>query len=273
MNDIFPWYDSGWLSSYVRVKQLIQQDYPHKYAEFTETLKCLKTRLDFKNIEIDRIFDNATFSQIEKSIAAIVPTELERHEFLQFGRYVVHDRADFTRLHHRITPLVSELVGELVEPSYNFLSLYNNLGICRVHMDAPYAKYTLDVCIDRSHDWPIYFSQVKEWPEELQLGVNWEREIIADPANIFTACDLQPRQAVIFSGSSQWHYRQRIPQQVDNNFCHLLFFHFIPHGMASTIDPHNWATLFDIPKLSEIIVESQGTIEHTRLSSAVLNPL
>lgn len=270
MNDVFPWYDSSWLLSYVRAKQLVRRDFPYKYAEFIDTFDVLKTPLHFKNIEIEDIFDCDTFTRIEESIAAIQPTELERHEFLQFGRYVVHDRADFTLLHRQLTPLVSELVGEPVEPSYNFLSLYNNLGICRIHMDAPYAKYTLDICIDRSHSWPIYFSQVLEWPEDLHLGKDWEREIIADPANIFTAYDLNPRQAVIFSGSSQWHYRQRIPQQVENNFCHLLFFHFLPLGMSNAIDPHNWATLFDIPELNQVVVKSKGIIEQARLKSSAL---
>jgi hypothetical protein len=201
-----------------------------------------------------------TFERIEDSIVTLNKSELEQHELLRFGRFVVHDYDYFTQLHQLITPLVSDLVGELVEPIYNFLSLYNNLGVCRVHMDAPYAKYTLDICIDRSDPWPIYFSQVQEWPEHFHNRSNWEQSIETDPANIFTAHDLSPRQAVIFSGSSQWHYRKRIPQKIDNNFCHLLFFHFTPKGMADKIDPHNWATLFDLPELARSTDCSNSTL-------------
>jgi hypothetical protein len=251
-DDIFPWYDSIWLSAYVRAKRLIQDDYPHKYLEFIDAFAPLRTRLDFQTMTIDNIFTDETFTQIEDAIAKLSKDELERQELLKFGRFVVHDHASFTQLHHLITPLVSDLVGELVEPSYNFLSLYNNLGVCRVHMDAPYAKYTLDICIDQSHPWPIYFSQVRDWPEDFENRSNWEQAIKTDPINIFTAHDLSPRQAVIFSGSSQWHYRKRIPQQTDNNFCHLLFFHFVPNGMTKKIDPHNWATLFDLPELDRL---------------------
>ncbi len=264
MEQLFPWYDSDWLSTYVRAKRLIQSDYPHKYAEFVDAFQPLKTRLDFQTIAIDEIFDREIFSQIEDSIAQLAPATIEQHELFKFGRFVVHDYEYFTQLHQLITPLVSELVEEAVEPSYNFLSLYNNLGICRVHMDAPYAKYTLDVCIDQSHPWPIYFSQVQEWPEAFTVSQDWERSIVTDRSNIFTACDLRPHQAVIFSGSSQWHYRQRIPQQVANNFCHLLFFHFIPQGMAHTIAPHNWATLFNLPELAKI-VGAVSPIDQTKL--------
>ena len=264
MEQIFPWYDSDWLSAYVRAKRLIQSDYPHKYSEFVDTLQPLRTRLDFQTIAIDDLFDRETFGRIEESIAQLTPAEIEQHELFKFGRFVVHDYEYFTQLHQRIAPVVSELVGELVEPSYNFLSLYNNLGICRVHMDAPYAKYTLDVCINQSHPWPIYFSQVQEWPEQFVDRSDWEQAIVMDRANIFTAMDLSPRQAVIFSGSSQWHHRQRIPQQSVNNFCHLLFFHFIPHGMADTIVPSNWATLFDIPALAKV-VGSVSAIDQTKL--------
>jgi hypothetical protein len=55
---------------------------------------------------------------------------------------------------------VSDLVGEEVEPSYNFLSLYTRMGIFEPHLDAPSAKWTLDICIDQSEPWPIYFSQI-----------------------------------------------------------------------------------------------------------------
>ena len=273
MEQLFPWYDSDWLSTYVRAKRLIQSDYPHKYSEFVDTFRPLKTRLDFRTIAIDDLFDSETFGRIEESIVQLTPDEIEQHELFKFGRFVVHDYEYFTRLHHLITPIVSELVGELVEPSYNFLSLYNNLGICRVYMDAPYAKYTLDLCINQSHPWPIYFSQVQEWPEHFgdspgerafRQRSDWEQAIVTDRDNIFTAWDLSPRRAVIFSGSSQWHYRQRIPQQLVNNFCHLLFFHFIPHGMAQTISPSNWATLFDLPELAKI-VGSVCEIDQTKL--------
>jgi hypothetical protein len=38
----------------------------------------------------------------------------------------------------------------------------------------------------------------------------------------------------------------------DSNFCHLLFFHFIPAGTSALISPANWKDLFDIPDLARL---------------------
>ena len=76
--------------------------------------------------------------------------ELEKQELFNFGRLVVHDHPYFNQIQNTMTDLVSEIAQEPVEAYYNFLSLYNNLGVCEVHMDALSAKWTLDVCINQS---------------------------------------------------------------------------------------------------------------------------
>ena len=144
------------------------------------------------------------------------------------------------------------MVGEPVEASYNFLSLYTSRGECAVHMDAPEAKYTLDLCVDQGAPWPIYFSKVQPWPEpltEVWRNVEWENNIKRSSVQEFIPYSLEPGQAVIFSGSSQWHYRNPIPVTGEKRFCTLLFFHFIPKGTAELIKPGNWARLFGIPEL------------------------
>ncbi|MCY7281379.1 MAG: hypothetical protein LH610_10885 [Sphingomonas bacterium] len=98
--------------------------------------------------------------------AASRTTPREKHEMLRFGRLIVHEAELCTELQAKLTDRISELVNEPVEPSYNFLSLYNNLGVCAVHMDAPSAKWTFDYCIEQSDPWPIYLSQVQPWPEK-----------------------------------------------------------------------------------------------------------
>jgi hypothetical protein len=166
---------------------------------------------------------------------------------------VVHDHPFFTELQQRATPWVSELVGEPVEARYNFLSLYTSKGVCAVHLDAPEAKWTLDLCIDQAAPWPIYFSDVQPWPDsvaEAWRNEGWENNIKQTRSLKFSSYTLQPGQAVIFSGSGQWHYRDPMPAAGGKQFCTLLFFHFIPKGTAELIRPKNWARLFVIPELS-----------------------
>ena len=251
--EYYPWYDSNWLTDYVRVKNYIKQHYREKYPEFFAAFEPLRTRHDFETIKLDNVFDRQTLQDARNIIQNLKSQEREKHEFFSFGRLVVHDLSFFNDLQQSLTDLVSKAVKEPVEPYYNFLSLYNNFGLCQVHMDAPEAKWTLDCCIEQSEPWPIYFSQVQSWPEAFKSrDKNWQEQIINDPNNIFSAYSLEEREGLIFSGSSQWHYRERIPQTTQKSFCHLVFFHYIPKGTREIIDPQNWSDLFDIPDLKSL---------------------
>jgi len=156
---------------------------------------------------------------------------------------------------------MSEWIGEEVQACYNFLSLYNNLGVCEPHMDAPQAKWTLDYCIRQSEPWPISFSQIIDWPSPWEGSFeHWSQKILDDSACRFTDHTLQEREALVFSGSSQWHYRNRISRSKDENFCHLVFFHFIPKGQRLLVDPGNWAEIFSLPALAEICKPMSGSM-------------
>jgi hypothetical protein len=252
---LYPWYDSVWLSQYEEAKAIIRNARPDALAAFVDAFRILHTRPDFRVKFLESPFDAATFAQIKCTTASLRPTDLELHEARQFGRFVVHDHPFFTKLQQQIVPWISELAGELVEAKYNFLSLYTTKGVCAMHMDAPEAKWTLDLCIDQGAPWPIYFSEVQPWPDsaaETWKNDGWENDIKQSRSLEFTPYTLYPGQAVLFSGSSQWHYRDPLPGASGKQFCTLLFFHFIPKGTAELVRPKNWARLFDIPELSEI---------------------
>ena len=183
---------------------------------------------------------------------------------LNFGRLIVHDAPLCTRIQAGLTERISDIVNEPVEPCYNFLSLYNNLGVCAVHMDAPSAKWTFDYCIEQSGPWPIHLSQVRPWPEE-GYGQNgggggdgedegdWDAAIRADPANRFAPFTLEEDEAIVFAGSSQWHYRDRIERRMARNYCHLVFFHYVPAGTRALTDPRCWAEHFGVASLASVV--------------------
>ena len=167
------------------------------------------------------------------------PSDLELHEARAFGRFVVHDHPMFLELQRRAAPIVSDAVGEPVEASYSFLSLYSPRGVCAVHLDAPQAKWTFDLCIDQSAPWPIHLSDgpsVAGSGRALRIRrPRWKigrRRSSAPRPSKFS--DVSPRagQAIVFSGSSQWHYRDPIDPADGSAFCTLLFLHFIPRGTA-----------------------------------------
>jgi hypothetical protein len=217
-----------------------------------DAVEVLRTRSDFKVKEIPQVFSKTVLEDIEDVIQKLKATQLELHELNDFGRYIVHDHPFITELQQSIVDLASEAAGEPVEPRYNFLSFYTRLGVCPVHMDAPYAKWTLDLCIRQSEPWPIHLSQVVPWPERSEYdGDNWQEFIKQHPDHQFESYSLEPGNAIFFSGSSQWHYRDPHPGGAENQFCDLVFFHFLPRGMRETIHPPNWARLFGIPELAD----------------------
>jgi len=253
MKNNYPWYDSQWLNSYVQAKKLIKQHYPALLEEFIQTMDVFKTRPDFQVKKLSNILDEVTLQEIKELTENLLTDELEKQELFKFGRLVEHDHPYFNKMQKTFTELVSEIVQEPVEPYYNFLSLYNNLGVCEVHMDALSAKWSLDICIDQSEPWPIYLSQVLPWPENLNnIGNNWESQIINDTGNNFSEYNLKPGEGIVFAGSSQWHYRDRIIQKRKTNYCHLIFFHFIPKGTRDIVDPSKWAGLFGVPELQQL---------------------
>jgi hypothetical protein len=262
---LYPWYDSVWLSTYAEAKAIIRTVRPDALAAFVDAFRILHTRPDFKVKFLEQPFDAATLGELRRVTASLQATDLELHEARQFGRFVVHDQPFLTELQQRTIPWVSAAVGEPVEANYNFLSLYASKGVCAVHLDAPEAKWTLDLCIDQAAPWPIYFSQVQPWPDSVADAwrtEGWEKNIKQSRSLEFTPYTLQPGQAVIFSGSSQWHYRDPMPEASGKQFCTLLFFHFIPKGTAELVRPIHWARLFGIPELSGLS-EARSTLTRT----------
>ncbi len=253
--EMFPWYDGYWLYSYVKCKQIISVKYPEKLQNFIQSFEILKSDKSFKTKELSCVISEQIHQELLKVISDIKQNEFEKHEFFDFGRLIKHDLPYITKLQERLVDLVSTEVGEEVEVSYNFLSLYNSLGILHAHMDAAPAKWTLDYCIDQSAIWPIYLSKVQDWPENFKLEENWEEKILADTSNEFQKFELIPKKAILFSGSSQWHYRERITLKNEKHFCHLVFFHFIPKGSKTLCHPKKWAEHFGISELSELVID------------------
>jgi hypothetical protein len=252
-SDAYPWYDSQWLAEFSRWQARLAWENPDVLARFVEALRIFRTRQDYQTTLVRPAFADEELGEIRRHVAAVQAADLELHEAQAFGRLVVHNHPAFTELHGRLVPLVSEIAGEDVEPSYTFLSLYGAMGACPPHLDAPEAKWTLDLCVNQSAPWPLYVSQVVPWPldGEMWRDQSWKDSLTRSSSLQFTPYALLPGEAVVFSGSSQWHYREAIPAVGGRQFCDLLFFHFIPRGTAELVAPENWPRLFDIPGLHE----------------------
>lgn len=244
-----PWYDAHFLKQFEAAKAFLALVRPDRLEEFIAGFEPIR-QVTNKPIEIvPDFFPGELHAQIREIAQNIPKPQLEAHEMGDFGRHVVHNHSFFGELQRKVLPRVEELAERKLEAGYNFLSLYGSTGRCAPHMDEPEAMYTLDYCIDQSAPWPISFSNLIDWPDASEME-GWDPEaVLEDPKVHFTEHLLEPNQALLFTGSSRWHYREAIHK---GGFCNLLFFHYYPAGCANLVYPERWVTHFDIPELEAL---------------------
>ena len=151
----------------------------------------------------------------------------------QFVRRYLHNNPFFMHVHGQLTELASELCGEPLKPSYSFLSMYDQGGICPLHIDRPQCYRTIDYLIRQSspEPWPIYVGDLMTDEEVAAVGDDGHPdtpeaiERIKEETN-WSDVGLLPNDAVIYSGTNSWHYRDRLPDGTID----LVFFHFVPEG-------------------------------------------
>lgn len=243
------WYDSNFLRRYEAAKYYLLHAMPEALDDFVAGFEPLRPPYGFEIKTVPQLFDDPTARRVREIARSIPDAQRELHEVEHFGRDVVHDHPYFDELQRELLPQVNELAGRELESSYNFLSLYGGSGKCDVHMDEPSAMYTLDYCIEQSDAWPIYFSQLRDWPSRDEM-TKWSPEkVLNDPDVIWTPHSLEPNGALLFNGSSQWHHRK---QNVAGSFCTLLFFHYYPAGCHKLITPAEWPIYFNLPILEPL---------------------
>ncbi len=244
-----PWYDAHFLRRFEAAKLYIGEVAPEYLERFVAGFAPLRPADKFEICTIDALFDDAVRHEIGSVVQSLPAAQLERHEVEKFGRDVVHDHPFFLQLQQGLLPLVSELAERELVTGYNFLSLYGGSGQCAPHLDEPMSMYTLDYCIEQSGSWPIHFSKQVELPDADAMQA-WNEEDLKDDAGMdWTSHELEPNQALLFNGSSQWHYRDPITR---GGYCNLLFFHFYPAGCEKLVRPHLWAEHFELSILQPL---------------------
>ena len=255
--DRFSWYDSKFLRQFEAARKFIGRVRPDRLDDFVSAFGVLRTDPTFQTKLLDPVFEADTFEAVVETIHALPKVSLQYHEGDSFGRSLIRRHPFFTRLQSSLTERVSELVGEPVVAAYNFLSLYGGKGRCDPHLDQPLSKWTLDICVEQSVEWPIHFSQVVDWPSESGQYQTTIEELRANPSLRFDSVVLKPNGGAIFSGSSQWHFRDPLDAR-DTDYCTLLFLHYLPKGAEPLADPHQWAGHFGIPELRILASADNG---------------
>lgn len=249
--DQLAWYDSHFLRRLEVAKRYLAEVRPDALSAFVEGFEALRPPAGFRETMMADVFDAATCEQIIATSrgAEVEVFDQQAKESTDFGRDVVWDHPFFLALQEQVRGQIEAIVGQPLVSSYNFLSHYGANGKCDLHMDHPNAMYTFDYCIEQDAVWPIYVSRTVDWPS-VEFSRTFDRAaIIGDPDYDFAERLLRPNHALLFNGSSQWHYRE---PKTAGGFCHLLFFHYYPAGCEKLVDPYEWATHFGIAELGPL---------------------
>ena len=198
-----------------------------------------KQKADSLNVLAFReLFDKDPFADIQRYVADVAPALRHGKDTKTFVRTYIHNNSFFSDIHHQLTEFASDAFRQKVKPSYNFLSMYKDNGICPLHIDRPQCRFTIDYLIHQtsSQPWPICVSQNLTDAERdaVTNGHPTEQKEIEAiiSSHSWTTIELQPNDAVLYSGTHSWHYRPiRLRGTAD-----LVFFHFVPEDFDGPLD-------------------------------------
>lgn len=182
---------------------------------------------------VTQLFDPITHEAIKQFLDERVPLMSVGVDETDFVRTYAHNVPYFVNIHRQLTEFANEIFGEPVKPSYSFLSMYQDNGICPLHIDRPQCRFTIDYLIrqDQAEPWPILIGDHMTDEQRRALDESGDGHPKDDEA-IQARIDaenwqevlLSPNDAVCYSGTHSWHYRpKRLVGTAD-----LVFFHFVP---------------------------------------------
>jgi len=190
---------------------------------------------------VKQLFDQATHEAIKQFLDERVPMMSVGLDNDQFVRRYAHNVPFLVGIHRQLADLASDIFGEKVKPSYCFLSMYEDDGICPLHIDRPQCRYTIDYLIrqDQAEAWPIHIGDHMTNEQRQALDESGEGHPEGDEAiqaridaENWHTVELLPNDAVCYSGTHSWHYRsQRLKGTAD-----LVFFHFVPEGFDGPLN-------------------------------------
>lgn len=203
--------------------------------------KGKKTRAGLGPIIARKLFEDDAHQKIKDYVNTIIPMLPVSVDDNEFVRHYMHNPGFFVNIHHQLTDFASEQFGVRVKPSYCFLSMYKESGICPLHIDRPQCRYTIDYLIQITQDqpWPILIADEMTDEKRASYGDSEEghpkgREAINQriSAENWHRVDLEENDAVLYSGTNSWHYRpERLQATAD-----LIFFHFVPEDFDGSLD-------------------------------------
>lgn len=135
-------------------------------------------------------------------------------------RYRAHNEPMARGIHKTLLPLVTELAGEPMKPSYVYLGSYRAPSVLKPHVDRPQCALSISLLIDYAPEpdgpspWPLYLKNK------------------ARPRPPFAA-ELHLGDGLFYRGTELTHWRDALPR---GHASTSLFFHFVPADFSGSLD-------------------------------------
>ena len=134
-----------------------------------------------------------------------------------------------------LTPIVSQIVGRDLLPTYDYLRIYRAGDVCKVHSDRYSCEHSLSLTLGYSDDkaWPLEIGKARKDPSA-QVDENFGGEE-------FAAVPMRVGDAVLYQGV---HHRHGRTMPNPNSWSAHLFLHwverngpFADHAFDGRLDP------------------------------------
>ena len=136
----------------------------------------------------------------------------------QSTRFKAHNEPMSRLLHYEMLPLIEDIVGKKLQPTYTYLSCYVDGSDLPAHTDRADCEYTVSFIINKPENkrWPIYF-HTKKQPTKYQGRVNF-----TPSKDECVECDCNPGGFMMFNGTDHIHFREKF----DGEFYHIVLLHY-----------------------------------------------
>ena len=137
-----------------------------------------------------------------------------------------------------LTPIVSELTGRDLLPSYDYFRVYQQGDICRLHTDRPSCEHSLSMTLGYSDNqpWPLDIAQRPSDGPVSKLDEDFGDEP-------YRSIEMKPGDAVLYRGVERRH--GRVTPNPNRSSAHL-FLHWIERG--GEFEAH----AFDAARVTEV---------------------
>lgn len=158
---------------------------------------------------LDNVFTDEQFDELKSRISSMCDENVIPYESA-FGRYAVNPNdkiiSPLAEYHELALLRARNIFSKTLLPTYCLWVSYQGFR-ARLprHVDDNACTYTIDLCVSRKTQWPIYIES---------------QEFL-----------LEPNQAVCYYGEDQYHWRESFPDPA-NNEVQMIFFHFA--------EPEHW---------------------------------